>query len=68
MRNLDLDWEDQYDYGPNEMVELHRNNPREYDKIMAQNVGSKSDIEAFYRRNLESAADALYQQRRNRSN
>ncbi len=33
MRNLDLDWEDQYDYGPNEMVALSKSNPAEYNKI-----------------------------------
>lgn len=66
MRNLDLDWDEQYDYGPNEMVELQINNPREYNKIMRQNIGSDSDIQEFYRRNREQAQDALYQQRNNR--
>lgn len=66
MRNLDLDWDEQYDYSPNEMAELSVNNPREYKKIMRQNIGSDSDIEEFYRKNRESAQDALYQQRKNR--
>ncbi len=66
MRNTDLDWEDQYDYSPNEMAELSVNNPQEYKKIMRQNIGSDSDIEDFYKRNMESAQNALYQQRKNR--
>jgi len=66
MRNLDLDWEDSYDYGPNEMVELQRNNPREYDKIMSQNIGTKSQIEDWYEDNRKWAQDCLYQQRNKR--
>lgn len=66
MRNLDLDYEDQYDYSPNEMAELSHNNPREYNKIMRQNIGSDSDIEEFYENNKRNAQEALYQQRNRR--
>lgn len=62
MRDLEADWEDSYDYGPNEMARLHTKNPDLYDKIMRQNVGDKSDIEEFYRRNLEQAKKDLAQQ------
>lgn len=59
MRNLDLDWDDQYDYGPNEMVELSINNPREYNKIMSQNVGDSQAIREYHETNMKFAAECL---------
>lgn len=59
----DLEDEDSYNYGPNEMVDLKYNNPRLYDKIMNQNVGDKDQIDAFYKENLRRAKDYINQQR-----
>lgn len=59
----DLEEEDSYDYGPNEMVNLRYRDPAKYDKIMSQNVGDKDQIDAFYKENLRRAKDYINQQR-----
>ncbi len=65
MRDLE-DEDGGYDYGPNEMVHLERNNPQLYNKIMSQNIGDAQDIENWQQNNLRNAQEYLAQQRRNR--
>jgi len=68
MRNLnDLDEDgNDYDYSPNELVELSRNNPRLFKEVVESNLDDGDSIEKWENRNLEWAKECLAEQRRNR--
>lgn len=65
MRNQNLDWDDQYDYSPNELAELSINNPQEYRNVVNSNLDDGDSIEKWQNRNMEWAKDCLAQQRYN---
>ena len=67
MRNLNnADWDDNYDYSPNELAELSTNNPKLYREVVSSNLDDGDSVENWQRRNLEWAEDCLAQQRSNR--
>ena len=65
LNNLDEDGND-YDYSPNELAELSRNNPRLYREVVESNLDENDSVENWQQRNLEWAKDCLAEQRRNR--
>ena len=66
MRNQNVDWDDSYDYSPNELSELSRNNPQLYREIVESNLDENDSVEKWQQRNLEWAKECLEEQRRNR--
>ena len=68
MRNLnDLDEDgNDYDYSPNELAELSRNNPRLYKEVVESNLDDGDSIEKWQNRNLEWSKECLAEQRHNR--
>ena len=65
LKNPDEDGND-YDYLPNELAELSRNDPRLYKEVVESNLDDNDSIEDWENRNLEWAKDCLAEQRRNR--
>lgn len=65
LNNLDEDGND-YDYSPNELAELSRNNPRLYREVVESNLDENDSVEKWEQRNLEWAKDCLAEQRCNR--
>lgn len=59
MRNLNVDWEDSYDYSPNELAELSINNPRLYKEVVESNLEKGDSVEDWEKRNLDWAAECL---------
>jgi len=63
MRNKNLDWEDQYDYSPNQLADLSINNPREYRAVVESNLEPGDTVEKWEQRNLEWAQQHINQQK-----
>ena len=66
MRNQNVDWDDSYDYSPNELAELSVNNPRLYREVVESNLDDDDSVEKWQQRNLAWAKECLEDQRRNR--
>lgn len=58
MRNNNVDWDESYDYSPNELFELSKNNPRLYREIVESNLEDTS-TEEWENRNRERAEELL---------
>jgi hypothetical protein len=41
-----------YDYGPNELVQLEKNNPELYRSIVRQNIDENTTVEQWEKNNL----------------
>lgn len=67
MRNLNKLDEDgnDYDYFPNELEEISRNNPKLYREIVESNLYEDDNIEKWQQKNLKWAKDCLNEQRNN---
>ncbi len=65
LKNQDEDGND-YDYSPNELAELSRNNPRLYKEVVESNLSDNDSVEDWKQRNLAWAKECLAEQRRNR--
>lgn len=61
MRNKNIDWEDSYDYSPNELAELSIDNPRKYRELVNSNLEDGDTIENWEQRNLERMQKMLKQ-------
>ncbi len=66
MRNQNVEWDDSYDYAPNELSELRVSNPSLYREVVESNLSSGDTIEKWQQRNLDWAKECLDHQRRNR--
>jgi hypothetical protein len=66
MRNQNVDWEDSYNYSPNELTELSINNPRLYREVIESNLSADDTVENWQQRNLEWAKKCLEEQHRHR--
>ena len=66
MRNKNVDWDDSYDYSPNELAELSVNNPRLYREVVESNLDDDDSVGEWEQRNLAWAKECLEDQRRNR--
>ncbi len=66
MRDKNLDWDDQYDYSPNELAELSIRNRQKYEKVVNSNLSEGDSIEKWEERNRERAQEYLRQQRSGR--
>lgn len=61
MRNNNLDWDEggDYDYSPNELFEVSKNNPRLYRSIVESNLEDNDSVENWEQRNLDRAKEYL---------
>jgi hypothetical protein len=62
MRNQNVEWDESYDYAPNELNELHINNPRLYREIVESNLEPGDSLENWQQRNLKRMQDFLQHQ------
>lgn len=59
MRNNTVEWEDSYDYSPNELYELSKNNPKLYREVVESNLEEEDSVEKWEIRNRERQEEDL---------
>jgi hypothetical protein len=59
MRNKNVDWDDSYNYSPNELAQLSIDNPRLYREVIESNLDSEDSVENWEQRNLDWAKEQL---------
>jgi hypothetical protein len=62
MRDKNVDWEDSYDYSPNELAELSQRNPDKYRQVVQSNLQEGDTVRHWEQRNLEWAQECIRQQ------
>ena len=60
MRNQNVDWDDSYDYSPNELARLSEDNPRLYREVVESNLEDIS-VEQWEQNNLKFMQKLLNQ-------
>lgn len=59
MRNKNVEWDDSYDYSPNELANLSVSNPELYREVVSSNLEDDDTVEKWEQRNLERAKENL---------
>ena len=66
MRDQNADWDDSYDYSPNELAELSQRDPKKYNRMVSSNLSDEDSVDRWEQRNLQRARDYLAHQKANR--